>query len=236
MGSARQWEHGSCALSPQLLWVVSSPALWGGPAFHFLLSEWYSALSQWIGQQTCEEGKSCPCSSALNASLGCSCHPPVCLISSQLRCLPFTGTGFLVQQAHFLVIGIVKPLHIKQSDYMARKRQKCWDWCLALASSSLTQGVMQVEGDQKLSTSWCWVRPWGLKQKWLLKWETVSWSKFTGWNKDTCISVSFNLLLLAEVLILHCRVQTLILSLALILFHDEIKSFLIWVTGACWLW
>lgn len=140
MGSARQWDHGSCALSPQLLWLVSSPALWGGPAFHFLLSEWYSALSQWIGQQTCEEGKSCPCSSALDAPLGCSCHPPVCLISSQLRCLAFTGTGFLVQQAHFLVeVGIVKPLHIKQSDCMARKRQTCWDWCLALASSSHTR-------------------------------------------------------------------------------------------------
>lgn len=71
-----------------------------------------------VRQQACEGGKLCPCSSALDISLGCSCHAPVCLISSQLQCLLFTGIWLLVQQAHFLVVGIVKPLSARQTVWL----------------------------------------------------------------------------------------------------------------------
>lgn len=117
MGSARPWGRGCVPSTPtQCDWFPLLPC---GEDLPFTSCFQNDALHSYCGLSSRPEREESHVaehySSALDTSPGCSCHAPVCLISSQLQCLPFTGIGFLVQQAHFLVVGIVQPLSAHQA-------------------------------------------------------------------------------------------------------------------------
>lgn len=122
MRSARQWGRGCVPSAPTLCdWFPLLPC---GEDLPFTSCFQNDALHSYCGLGSRPEREESHvaehCSSALDTSLGCSCRAFVCLISSQLQCLPFTGAGFLVQQAHFLMVGIVQPLSACHASRTAR--------------------------------------------------------------------------------------------------------------------